>query len=252
MTMSSQLTRAFTLIELLVVIAVIAILVTIAYPVYTGLLERGKATKDMNNLRQLGIATQLYMNDNNGVLPGAATVPPSWMSQLYPKYLSSWYVLISPFDPVTNPAVPGRTALDNNANSAISYGINGTVGVMGMSTDRISKPTVFILFAPAQDNSAAVNFQGIANTTSPANLAASPNITVVGIGGGQATSVPGGTNATSPHGTHSSRAKINALFADWHVENMPWSGTSAAFTNITATATDPDGSLRWTPYTPYP
>jgi prepilin-type N-terminal cleavage/methylation domain-containing protein/prepilin-type processing-associated H-X9-DG protein len=247
MARNSPFSHAFTLIELLVVVAIIAILISIAYPVYTGILERGKATKDMSNLRQIGLATQAYMNDNDGVLPGAATVPPSWMSQLYPKYLSSWYVLISPFDPVTNPATLGRVASDNNANSAISYGINGTAGVMGMSAGKVTKPTVFIVFAPAQDNSSTVRFQGVANTTTPTNLANSANVTVVGIGGGQATSVPGGTNATSPHGTHSSRTKINALFADWHVENMPWSGTGAAFTNNTPTATDPDGASRWTP-----
>ena len=247
MTKNLHFARAFTLIELLVVMALFAVLVSIAYPVYTGILERGKATKDMNNLRQIGIATQAYMNDSDGVLPGSATIPPSWMSQLYPKYLSSWYGLISPFDPVTNPATPGRVASDSNANSAISYGINGTAGVIGMSATRISKPTVFIVFATAQDNSNTVQFQGTANTTSPANLAASANVKVVGIGGGHATSTPGGTNATSPHGTHSSRTKINALFADWHVENMPWSGVGPAFTNIAPTATDPDAASRWSP-----
>jgi prepilin-type N-terminal cleavage/methylation domain-containing protein/prepilin-type processing-associated H-X9-DG protein len=236
---SSHFTRAFTLIELLVVIAIIAILISIAYPVYTGILERGKATKDMNNLRQIGIATQAYMNDNDGVLPGSATV--SWMSQLYPKYLASWYALISPFDNVVGP----RVVSDNNANSAISYGINGTAGVIGIPADRISKPTVFIVFAPAQAAGATVRFPGIANTTSPANLAASANITVIGNGNNTATTMPGGNVATG--GTHSSRRQINALFADWHVESMSWSGTGAAFTNTAMTATDPDGASRWTP-----
>ncbi len=54
-------------------IAVIAILATIAYPTYIGIQERAKATKDMNNLRQIGIATQLYMNDNDGALFSTAT-----------------------------------------------------------------------------------------------------------------------------------------------------------------------------------
>jgi prepilin-type N-terminal cleavage/methylation domain-containing protein len=244
--MTRNFSRAFTLIELLVVIAVIAILATIAFPVYTAVQERAKATKDMNNLRQIGIATQTYMNDNDGVLPGSTTpTSVSWMSQLYPKYLSSWYVLISPFD---NPVSP-RTASDNNANSAISYGINGTAGVIGMSAGKISKPAVFVLFAPAQDSGTTVSFQGVANTTSSVNLANSPNVMVLGIGGGQATSTPGGTNSgTDPHGTHSSRTKINALFADLHSENMPWT----TFTNNASTANDPDGNLRWTPYTPYP
>lgn len=232
--------RAFTLIELLVVIAVIAVLVSIAYPVYTNILERGKATKDMNNLRQIGIATQAYMNDSDGVLPGSATMPPSWMSQLYPKYLTSWYVLISPFDQPVSP----RVVSDNNANSAISYGINGRGGVIGMSATRITKPTVFIVFGPAERSGTTVGFQGTADTTSPTNLANSANVTVVGVGGGQANSVPGGT---AIGGTHSSRTKINALFADWHVENMPWSGAGAAFTNITPTATDPDAASRWSP-----
>ena len=61
--------RAFTLIELLVVIAVIGILAAIAIPALNSALERAKATKDMSNLRQIGTATQMYMNDNNGVLP---------------------------------------------------------------------------------------------------------------------------------------------------------------------------------------
>jgi len=232
--------RAFTLIEVLVVIAIIVGLAAILIPSLNSVLERAKATKDMSNLRQLAMATQLYMNDNSGVLFSTSG---SWMSQLYnadpppaaPKYLSSWGVFVSPFD---RPASP-RTSSPNNANSAVSYGINATAGVVGMSADRISKPTAFIVFAPAQRSGTAVSFLGIGNTTSQANLASSANVTVVA-----ATSTPGGT---AIGGTHSSRRKINALCADWHVETMPWSGTGPAFTNTTATGTDPDGAFRWSP-----
>ena len=81
--------RAFTLIELLVVIVTIGILAAIAIPAFNSVFERAKATKDMSNLRQIGAATQMYMNDNNGVFPGSATL--TWMSQLElnQKYLSS-------------------------------------------------------------------------------------------------------------------------------------------------------------------
>jgi prepilin-type N-terminal cleavage/methylation domain-containing protein/prepilin-type processing-associated H-X9-DG protein len=237
--------RAFTLIELLVVIAIIAILVAIAIPALFSALERAKAAKDLSNLRQFGMATQLYMNDNSGVL---FSTTGSWMSQLYnadpppaaSKYLSSWGVFVSPFD---HPASP-RTSSPDNANSAVSYGINGTPGVIGMSADKISKPSVFIVFAPAQASGSAVNFQGVGNTKNQANLVPSPNVTVVGICCGLATSVPGG-NATG--GTHNSRRRINALFADWHVESMAWSGTGPAFTNNASTPTDPDGGNRWSP-----
>src|SRR6266536_5713570 len=112
--------RAFTLIELLVVIAVIAILATIAYPAYTSVQERAKVTKDMSNLRQIGLATQTYMNDNDGVLPGSATV--TWMSQLElnRKYLSAWGVLQSPFDTRPPSELGGGTP-------PISFGINANV-----------------------------------------------------------------------------------------------------------------------------
>src|SRR5437762_13500765 len=93
--MNRNFSRAFTLIELLVVIAVIAILATIAYPVYIGIEERAKATKDMNNLRQIGIATQLYMNDNDGAL---VSTTGSWVRQLNSKYVSACGIFQLSFD----------------------------------------------------------------------------------------------------------------------------------------------------------
>jgi prepilin-type N-terminal cleavage/methylation domain-containing protein len=229
--------RAFTLIELLIVIAVIAILATIAYPTYIGIQERAKVTKDLNNLRQIGIGTQLYMNDNDGALPGSTTV--AWMSQLNPKYLPSWNVFQSPFD--TRP--PSEVGIAGSG-SPISYGINANIypppNNTAISADKISKPSIFILFAPAQDSApTTVEFQGIAGTGGTAG----PSVTVLGIGGTnppRATSTPGG-NAIG--GTHSSRGKINALFADLHLENMTWS----VFANNANTPSDPSAAQRWSP-----
>ena len=208
--------RAFTLIELLIVIAVIAILATIAYPVFIGIEEKAKVTKDMNNLRQIGIATQLYLNDNDGAFPGSPTV--AWMGQLHPKYLAAWNIFQSPFD-VRGPSELG------NATTPVSYGINGN-NIVGTSADKISNASIFILFAPAQASGATVSFQGTA-------LTAAPGVTVL-----RATS-PGGP---AIGGTHSSRQKVNALFADLHLENMTWS----VFTNTPA-GSDPSAAQRWSP-----
>lgn len=234
--------RGFTLLELLIVITIIVILASFALPAFRGVQERAKVTKDMNNLRQIGIATQLYMNDNDGALFSPAT---SWMSQLHPKYLSSWNIFQSPFD-IRAPSEVG------DATTPISYGVNANIyNNNAMSADKISKPTIFILLAPAQAATATVTFQGTAATVAP-------GVTVLGKGA-TATSIPGGTTAPPPppQGTHANRTRINALFADLHCETMSWPvsalNVSTTFTNnAAALPADPDGYFRWTPYTPYP
>lgn len=60
---------AFTLIELLVVIAVIALLAALLLPTLGRAKESGRAAACLSNLHQIGLALQLYVQDNNNRLP---------------------------------------------------------------------------------------------------------------------------------------------------------------------------------------
>ena len=78
--MSMSPKRAFTLLELLVVIAIIAILAALLLPVLSAAKLRARSAGCLNNMRQIVLATKLYLDDNHGAMV------PLWVEQGAPGW----------------------------------------------------------------------------------------------------------------------------------------------------------------------
>jgi prepilin-type N-terminal cleavage/methylation domain-containing protein/prepilin-type processing-associated H-X9-DG protein len=106
--------RAFTLIELLVVIAIIAILAAILFPVFAQAREKARQTSCLSNMRQLGIALDMYAQDYderlfffghgtdhsraNAAVPLGANAANRWWNQILPYTKNDKDLIVCPSD----------------------------------------------------------------------------------------------------------------------------------------------------------
>src|SRR5438445_4092406 len=76
--MRRQRKTAFTLIELLVVIAVIAIIAAILFPVFAAARDKARQALCLSNLRQIGSALHMYVQDYDERLPNCCSAGRAW------------------------------------------------------------------------------------------------------------------------------------------------------------------------------
>jgi len=97
--------QGFTLIELLVVISIIAILLGILLPALNKARQQAKKLVCTSNMRQIGIAVQAYILDNNNRLPPSSchiTDPDQYWLKVLSKYTGEQLLFHCPSDKSNN------------------------------------------------------------------------------------------------------------------------------------------------------
>ena len=128
----------FTLIELLTVIAIIAVLAAILFPVFSQARQKSRQATCLANLKQLGEAFAMYMDDSAGFVPTWCIVynnPGSAPANNMDPGFLTWNAVLMPYMKnsaivrcLGNPNTNGRTA---RAYSIAHYTQKRFDGVLG-------------------------------------------------------------------------------------------------------------------------
>lgn len=193
----------FTLIELLTVIAIIGILAAIIIPVVGSVRAKAKSATCVSNLRQIGIALNLYAAANRNMLPAAydSSITGSWWTKRWEWAIQSYLedrkaaqhtdALSAVFDGVFRcPSKPNFDLAGPSDVERQSYGMNAfNNGASGASKAR-----------------------GIASFSQPSNV-----MLVIDTNTGSPSIYNGDIVNGAAYGARWHQERDNVLFADGHV-----------------------------------
>ena len=151
--------RAFTLIELLVVLAIIVILAALLFPVFARAREKARTAACASNLRQIGLAADVYAQDYDGLLPPTLDDAPPYPPNPYPPPAGfdtslSWFTRLGPYMRNTQvlacssarPAFDPPGPPNYYGGLRVNYGQNEDVERLG-SADMVDDPAAVVLYA---------------------------------------------------------------------------------------------------------
>ncbi len=167
--------NCFTLIELLVVVAIIAVLVSILLPALASARSQARAAMCMNNQRQIGLALQMYLQDNNEHL----------ILQEDPDYgYNAWRFRLAPYIPgsiikkitysdgskgmllgkVFNcpEKIPSKTYYQSKPYPEPSYADN-FFGALQQNISQIEEPAAIVFCGDNMDGGSNTHFFGVPN-----------------------------------------------------------------------------------------
>ena len=222
-------TKGFTLIELLAVMAIVAILAALLLPVLSLAKAKAWQSQCLNNLKQIGLATQLYADENNGTLPGPALaqVPTSYninLTIVLPCYLRHYLGLPEPagqdllntaWPIITCPAqIRFPVSADAGIDRRITYNCKGAI----VESVALSRPFGYPLTNfPGIPGSpfGPLKLSAVAAYKSPASVYAVRDVDMEA----NSDSLPYWSTDISPQPIHGGNVR-NAVFFDWHAEAM--------------------------------
>ena len=228
-------TRAFTLVELVVVVAIIGVLAAMIAPALVAAMGMAHQTACAWNLKQIGLAVQLYLNDNDG-----------WFFPLYdpPESGAPGRVWYYGFEPNGSPGLgEGNRILDRTQGKLYPYlRTAGSVECPSVPFAGPYKPKYqgepwtygINRYLSTHPSPAGGNVRGNGSRNAGSILGRDTSRTVVFADAAQVVTHLAPATASNPmiedfpyiepgrpyvqfrHG-----GQANVLFADWHVEAVP-------------------------------